>query len=137
MKDDKSRIIVFVDDEEQPVASFTSPVNFELDTRKLVDGKHILKIVSKDPTGKEGIRIIPFEIKNGPAIDVEGIKENAVVDGVIPIMINAYGKGDQKQFLIEGSETPKSIPSWVWVLIIGFFGWALYYLFTYFSIKAL
>ena len=102
---------------------------------KLVDGKHILKIVSKDPNGKEGIRLIPFEVRNGPAIDVEGIRENAVVDGVLPIMINAYGKGDQKMFLIEGSETPKSIPSWVWILIIGFAGWALYYLFTYLSLK--
>jgi hypothetical protein len=133
--EDKSKIIVFVDDEEQPIAAFTSPVNFELDTRKLVDGKHTLKIVSKDPNGKEGIRLIPFEVRNGPAIDVEGIRENAVVDGVLPIMINAYGKGDQKIFLIEGSETPKSIPSWVWILIIGFVGWALYYLFTYLTMK--
>ena len=133
--EDKSKIVVFIDDEEQPVAAFTSPVNFELDTRKLVDGKHTLKIVSKDPTGKEGIRLIPFEVRNGPAIDVEGIRENAVVDGVLPIMINAYGKGDQKMFLIEGSETPKSIPSWVWILIIGFLGWALYYLFTYLSLN--
>lgn len=133
--EDKSKIVVFIDDEEQPVAAFTSPVNFELDTRKLVDGKHTLKIVSKDPTGKEGIRLIPFEVRNGPAIDVEGIRENALVDGVLPIMINAYGKGDQKMFLIEGSETPKSIPSWVWILIIGFAGWALYYLFTYLSLK--
>ena len=133
--EDKSKIVVFIDDEEQPVAAFTSPVNFELDTRKLVDGKHTLKIVSKDPNGKEGIRLIPFEVRNGPAIDVEGIRENAVVDGVLPIMINAYGKGDQKIFLIEGSETPKSIPSWVWIIIIGFVGWALYYLFTYLSMK--
>lgn len=131
----KSNILVFIDDAVKPVASFTSPVNFELDTRKLVDGKHTLRIVSKDPTGKEGIRLIPFEVKNGPAIDVEGIKENAVVDGVLPIMINAYGKGDQKRFLIEGSETPKSIPSWVWILIIGFTGWAMYYLFRYIPFK--
>lgn len=131
----KSEIVVFLDDEEQPVAAFTSPVNFELDTRKLVDGRHTLRIVSKDPTGKEGVRLIPFEVRNGPAIDVEGIKENAVVDGVLPIMINAYGKGDQKMFLIEGSETPKSIPSWVLILIIGFVGWALYYLLTYLSLK--
>ncbi len=133
--EEKSKIIIFLDDEEQPVAAFTSPVNFELDTRKLVDGRHTLKIVSKDPSGKEGIRLIPFEVRNGPAIEVEGINENAVVDGVLPIMINAYGKGDQKVFLIEGSETPKSIPSWVWILIIGFAGWAFYYLLTYFSLK--
>lgn len=133
--EEKSKILVFIDEDIQPVAAFSSPVNFELDTRKLVDGKHTLRIVSKDPTGKEGIRLIPFEVKNGPAIDIEGIRENAVVDGVLPIMINAYSKGDQKRFLIEGSETPKSIPSWVWMLIIGFAGWALYYLFTYLSLK--
>lgn len=132
----KSKIVVFIDEEEQPVASFISPVNFELDTHKLVDGKHTLKIVSKDPNGKEGIRLIPFEVRNGPAIDVEGIRENAVVDGLVPIMINAYGKGDQKIFLIDGSETPKSIPSWVWILIIGFAGWALYYLFAYLNLKS-
>lgn len=133
--EDKSKIFVFIDDEVQPVAAFASPVNFELDTRKLVDGKHTLKIVSKDPAGKEGIRLIPFEVRNGPAIDIEGITKNAVVDGVLPLMINAYGKGNQKKFLIEGSETPQSIPSWVWILIIGFAGWALYYLLTFFSIK--
>ena len=132
---DKSKIIVFIDDDEQPIAAFTSPVNFELDTRKLVDGRHTLKIISKDPTGKEGIRIIPFEVRNGPAIEVEGIRENSVVYGVFSLMINAYGKGDQKIFLIEGSETPKSIPSWVWILIIGIGAWAFYYLISYFSLK--
>lgn len=132
---DKSTILIFLDEEPKPIAEFVSPVNFELDTRKMVDGKHILKIVSRDPTGKEGLRIVPFEVRNGPSIAIEGIKENAVVDGVLPLMINAYGKGDQKTFLIEGSETPQSIPSWVWILIIGFAGWVLYYLITYLPIK--
>jgi hypothetical protein len=131
----KSQIIIFLDDNPTPVASVISPVNFELDTRKLVDGEHKLKIVSKDPSGKEGVRYIPFVVRNGPAIAVEGIKENAVVDGIVPLMINAYGKGDQKSFLIDGSETPQSIPAWVWILIIGFAGWALYYLFMYYSLK--
>lgn len=134
--EDKSTIIIFLDEEPRPIAQFVSPVKFELDTRKLVDGNHTLRIVSKDPTGKEGIRKIPFEVRNGPAIDIEGIRENAVVDGVLPIMINAYGKGDQKKFLIEGSETPQSIPSWVWLLIIGFGGWAMYYFITYISMKS-
>ena len=132
---DKSSIFIFLDEEPKPIAEFISPVNFELDTRKMVDGKHTLKIVSRDPTGKEGLRIVPFEVRNGPSIAIEGIKENAVVDGVLPLMINAYGKGDQKTFLIEGSETPQSIPSWVWILIIGFAGWVLYYLITYLRIK--
>ncbi len=133
--DEKSTIFIFLDDDSIPVAELVSPVSFELDTRKLIDGNHMLKIVSKDPTGKEGIRIIPFVVRNGPAIAVEGIKENAVVDGILPLMINAYGKGDQKSFLIDGSETPQSIPAWVWILIIGFTGWALYYLLRYISMN--
>ncbi len=131
----RTTIFIFLDEEPKPIAKFISPVNFELDTRKMTDGKHTLKIVSKDPTGKEGVRIVPFEVRNGPAIAIEGIRENAVVDGILPLMINAYGKGDQKTFLIEGSETPQSIPSWVWILIIGFTGWVLYYLITYLSMK--
>jgi len=50
----KSTILIFIDDEVKPVAAFASPVHFELDTTKLVDGSHILRIISKDPTGKEG-----------------------------------------------------------------------------------
>ena len=123
----KSSVLIFLDDNEKPFGSFSVPINFELDTTKLVDGDHVLKIVSKDPTGKEGVRSIPFSVRNGPSIAIEGISENDVVDGIIPIMINAYGKGDQKQFLIEGSETPKSTPAWFWAIVIGFVGFAIYY----------
>jgi hypothetical protein len=132
--EDKSKVFIFIDDEKKPIGEFVSPINFDLDTRRLVDGKHVMKIVSKDPTGKEGVRMIPFEVKNGPAIAIEGMKENAVLDGIVPLMINAYGKGDQKKFLIAGSETPQSIPALFWILLIGFTGWALYYLITYISI---
>ncbi len=130
----KSKIYIFMDEEVNPLAIVTSPIHIEIDTRKLVDGKHSLKLVSKDPSGKEGIRIIPFEVRNGPAIAVEGIQENAVVDGVVPIMINAYGKGDQKSFLISGSETPQTIPFWVWILLICFIAWSLYYLVRYMNL---
>lgn len=126
----KSSVTLFIDDDVKPYGEFLVPINFDLDTRKLVDGEHVLKIISKDPFGKEGIRIIPFIVRNGPAIALEGIKENEVVDGIIPLMINAYGKGDQTRFLIEGSETPRSIPAWFWAIIIGFVGWAMYYAVT-------
>ena len=90
--------------------------------------------MSKNPDGKEGIRHIPFHVRNGPAIAIEGIKENDIVDGIIPIMINAYSKGNQKQFLIEGSETPQSTASLFWAIIIRFIGFAIYY-FTVAMIK--
>ncbi len=123
----KSKVLIFIDDEQKPFGEYLAPINFELDTRKLVDGEHMLKIVSKDPLGKEGIRKIPFVVRNGPSVAIEGLNDHDVVDGVIPLMINAYGKGDQKKFIIEGSETPRSIPSWVWAIVIGFVGWAVYY----------
>ena len=134
MKEDKSKIVVFVDDDSQPIAEFMAPVQFELDTRKLTDGEHTLKLVSKSPTGREGIRKIKFIVRNGPAIAIEGILENAIVDGIIPLTINAYDKGDSKKFIIDGSETPQSVPNWLWILLIAFFGWAAYYFITNYSL---
>ena len=124
---DKSTVIIFLDEETKPIGEYGVPINFEFDTTRMTDGPHMLKIVSKSNSGKEGLRLIPFTVHNGPAIAVEGISENAVVDGILPIMINAYSKGDQKKFMIEGSETPQSIPSWLWALVILFVGWAMYY----------
>lgn len=134
MTEEKSKIFLFIDEEAQPIAVLSTPVQFELNTTKLTDGEHILKIVSKSPTGREGVRKIKFIVRNGPAIVIEGISENAVVDGTIPLMINAYDKGDSKKFIIEGSETPKSIPNWLWILLIAFFGWAAYYMITNFNL---
>ncbi|WP_346238853.1 cytochrome C [Niabella insulamsoli] len=125
-----STVLLFIDDEPNPIGEYSVPINFELDTTKLIDGEHTLRIVSKGTNGKEGVRKIPFTVKNGPSIAIEGLHENDVVDGVLPIMINAYSKGDQKRFLIEGSETPHSIPAWLWVVIIGFAGWAMFYAIT-------
>ena len=45
-------------------------------------------------------------------------------------MINAYGKGDAKNFVITGSETPQSIPYWIFILLIGFVAWSIYLLIT-------
>ncbi len=129
----KGTVRLFLDDEPAPIGEFISPVTFELDTRLLADGKHVLKIVSRDTGGREGIRILPFVVRNGPAIDVEGLKADDTVDGVIPLMINAYGKGDQKQFIIYGSESPRGIPSWVIILLVLFGGWSVYYLIRYFT----
>jgi hypothetical protein len=126
----KSILVLFIDDDPTPIAQLPAPVTFSLDTTRLVDGKHTLRIVSRDSAGKEGIRLIPFEVRNGPAIAVEGIKENAVVDGALPLMINAYGKGDAKNFVITGSETPQSIPYWIFILLIAFVAWSVWFLIT-------
>ncbi len=129
-----SKVLIFIDEEQSPIAELVTPAHFEINTHKLVDGRHTLKVVSKDAMGKEGIRLIPFEVRNGPAISIEGLKENAIVDGIVPMMVNAYSKGDTEKFYISGSETPQSIPTWFWVIVILFIGWGLFYLIRYFNL---
>jgi len=131
----KGKVRLYLDDEAKPIGEFQSPVTFDLDTRLLPDGRHVLKILSTDGGGREGVRLMPFVVRNGPTIDVDGLKADETVDGVIPIMINAYGKGDQDKFIIYGSESPRGIPSWVIILIILFVGWAMHYSISYLFLK--
>lgn len=133
MTKDRSSVFLFIDDEEKPLAELDTPIVFDFDTSKLTDGEHVLKIVSKAPTGREGIRHLKFTVKNGPSISVEGLKDDDIVYGVLPLMINAYDKGDQKSFVIEGSETPQTVPVWMWIIIILIAGWGAYYGITYFN----
>lgn len=133
MTKDSSSVVLFIDDDINPLAELNTPIIFDFDTSKLTDGDHVFKIVSKSPSGREGIRIINFTVRNGPSISVEGLNENDVVDGVLPLMINAYDKGNHKSFVIEGSETPQTVPVWMWIIIIVILGWGVYYLITYFS----
>ena len=57
----QSTVLIYIDDEVKPVGEYKVPINFELDTTKLIDGEHTLKIVSKGTLGKEGIRKIPLK----------------------------------------------------------------------------
>jgi hypothetical protein len=54
-----SRIIkVFLDDETKPFAEFRPPVKFVMDTTKIPDGKHRLKIVAKSSNNVEGVNMV-------------------------------------------------------------------------------
>ena len=59
--EDKRIIKVFLDDDPQPFAEFPAPVKFILDTTKIPDGKHTLRVVAKSSNNVEGIKTI----KNG------------------------------------------------------------------------
>lgn len=131
--EDTRVIKVFLDDEEQPFGEFSPPVKFVLDTTKIPDGKHQLKIVAKSSGKTEGIKIIPFEVRNGPEISVLGISDNEVIDTQTSIVINAYGSETKDRFIIRGSENPKAVPSWIWALLIVFFGFSLFYVVMYFK----
>lgn len=129
--EDNRIIKVFLNDETVPFAEFAPPVKFVLDTTKIPDGKHTLKIVAKSTDNIEGIRIVPFEVRNGPAITLVGLKENEIVNEQIPITINSYGSERRDIFVVSGSETPKAIPAWVWALLVIFAGFGLFYLIMY------
>lgn len=131
--EDKRIVKVFLDDEPTPFAEFAPPVKFVLDSTKIPDGKHRLKIVAKSSSGVEGIRLVPFEVRNGPAISILGMKDNEIIDTQSPITINAYGSETSDSFVIRGSETPKAIPAWVWALLIAFFAFGIFYVIMYWT----
>lgn len=133
MQEDKRIIKIFLDEESQPFAEFAPPVKFVLDSTKIPDGKHKLKIVAKSSSGVEGIRIVPFEVRNGPEISLVGLKDHEIIDTQNTITINAYGSETNDSFVIRGSETPKAIPAWVWMLVIAFIAFGLFYLVMYWT----
>ena len=47
--DNKSSLLIFKEVKEQALTFFSSAINLESVTRNLVDGEHLLRIVSKDP----------------------------------------------------------------------------------------
>lgn len=132
-REDKRVVKVYLDEEATPFAEFAPPVKFVLDSTKIPDGKHQLKIVAKSSAGVEGVRTIPFEVRNGPAISILGLKDNEIIDSQTPITINAYGSETNDSFIIKGSETPKAIPSWVWAMLISFIGFGIFYIIMYWS----
>lgn len=134
--DIKSKVTVYLDDEKVPFGEFQPPAKLVLDTTKIKDGKHELKIKAVSTSGIEGVRIIPFEVRNGPAIDVVGLKDNEIIESNTSITINAYGSESSETFILRGSETPKAIPSWVWACVIAFVCFAIFYFITHWSMDS-
>jgi len=127
-------VFLYIDEEPDPIAELQTPVVFNLDTTKLTDGEHTLKIVSKFDD-KEGLKIVRFIVSNGPIIHLEGLSDKEKVNGTIPLMLNAYDTGRNQSFIIKGSENPRTIPVWVWVIALVFAAWAAFYIVTNFSLN--
>lgn len=119
--------IVYLDDETEPLLSHRPPVRFELDTSRLEDGDHRLRVEAYDATGRKGVRIIPFTVRNGPGIAVNGVRDNDVLEGKIPILINAYGGSGETVWEPSRAETPAPIPTWAWVLFIVIVAFGAFY----------
>lgn len=124
----RNKLNVYLDDEKEPFITLQTPVKFVLDTTKIPDGKHKLRFVARSSGGVEGVKEVPFEVKNGPTISLVGLNENDVVSEEIAVIVNSYGSEGKDKFVVHGSETPKGIPSWIWALVILFVAFFFFYL---------
>lgn len=118
---------VYLDDETEPLLSHRPPVRFELDTSRLEDGDHRLRVEAYDSTGRKGVRTIRFTVRNGPGIAVDGVRDNDVLEGKIPILINAYGGAGEIHWEPSRAETPAPTPTWAWVLFIAIVAFGVFY----------
>lgn len=123
----RGHTLVYLDDETEPLLSHRPPVRFELDTSRLEDGEHRLRVEAYDSAGRKGVRIIPFSVRNGPGIAVSGVHDNDVLEGKIPILINAYGGTGETHWEPSRAETPAPIPTWAWVLFIAIVAFGAFY----------
>lgn len=122
-----ARIEIYLDDAEEPLATYNPPARFQLDTRELEDGPHTLRIEAWDRTGRRGVKETSFSVRNGPAITLEGLREGDVVDGAFTMLVHAYGGASEANWQPYEAETPAPIPTWAWVLVIALVAWALFY----------
>jgi mono/diheme cytochrome c family protein len=123
----RNRVDIFLDGGAQPVLSTTPPLNFELDTSSMDDGPHVMRIEAYDGYGVKGIRTVDFTVRNGPGIAISGLAQNDVVDGKIPVIVNAYGGTSAVDWEPSQAETPAPPPTWAWVSLILAVAFGLFY----------
>ncbi len=122
-----NRIDVFLDDDPTPLASYSPPLRFELDTTQLADGRHTLRIEAYDSNGTKGVKTMTFTVRNGPGIAVSGLREDDVLEGTVPVLVNSFGGAVESKWEPSRAETPSPAPTWAWVLVILLVAYGLYY----------
>lgn len=124
-------IAVYMDDEAEPFARYKPPAVLTLDTTKLADGEHTLRIVAVDAVGNVGVRRLPFTVANGPGITVTGLRAGSRVSGVLDVNINAFGADEPFDPVRAESQGP--VPVWTWVFFAIIVAWAAWYGLEYFE----
>jgi len=125
------RIVVYLDDVPEPFLNERAPAGLQIDTRQLDDGDHVLRIEATDQSGRKGVKVMHFTVRNGPSITVRGLGEREVVEGQLGLMVHAFAGGSEENWEPSQAETPAPVPTWAWVLLIGVVAWAMYYLVSF------
>jgi mono/diheme cytochrome c family protein len=126
---DPVKMEIYLDDQKEPLGVYRPPATFELDTAKLADGPHRLRIRAWDRAGVIGVREIDFIVRNGPGIAVVGLTQGDIVEGRIPVLVNAYAGTHDANWEPSRAETPAPVPTWAWILFLLISVWAGYYWF--------
>ncbi|WP_038048287.1 c-type cytochrome [Thermus caliditerrae] len=83
------RIEVYLDGATEPLAVLKEPpYRLNLDTRKLPDGEHTLRIVTHFRGGGQELREIPFTVNNYPDVLVLGVDEGSEVSGNVELRLS-------------------------------------------------
>jgi mono/diheme cytochrome c family protein len=127
-----ARVEVYLDDAQQPFQTLVPPATLELDTAKLDDGPHTLRILAYDTLGHVGRRTVPFVVQNGPGITVTGLRPEERVAGRVELEINAFGGNEPFDPIRAESSGP--IPVWMWVITVLVSGWAVWYGLAFFAV---
>lgn len=118
-------ISLFLDDVVEPFATYRPPATISLDTTKLEDGSHALRIRAIDALGHVGVQTIPFVVQNGPGITVTGLHLNERVSGTLTLDVNAFSGSEP--FDPVRAESSGPIPRWTWVMMAIIAAWAAWY----------
>jgi len=82
------RIEVYLDGAQEPLGVLKEPpYRLRLDTKKLPDGEHTLRVVTHFRGGGQEIREIPFTVNNYPDVLVLGVDEGGEVAGEVELRL--------------------------------------------------
>ena len=68
-----------------------------------------------------------FQRPQRPGIAVAGIQQHDVLDGKIPVIVNAYGGTSAVDWEPSQAETPAPPPTWAWVLLLLVVAFGIFY----------
>jgi len=129
--DDPVSISIFLDEAEEPIATYKPPATFQFDTNTIADGEHVLRIQAVDAIGNVGVRRIPFTVANGPGITVTGLRAGSRIRGSVSLNVNAFGADEPFDPMRAESSGP--VPVWTWVFFAIIAVWAAWYGLEYFK----
>jgi cytochrome c553 len=114
------RIKVYLDNGAAPIAELASATQrFEIDTTKLPDGVHKLRMEAIEDGRVTGVREIPFNVRNGPGISVAGLTDGDEVAGKLRVSATASAAGINHRLDVHALELHRGLPFWIGAFAVG------------------